>query len=367
MAFWYSGSYHFLSNDGIHFFYVGAPGLSNGKVGFAVTAISVLEDAGTAYFTVLRTGGASGPIVVNWATADGSAVAGVDYVAASGQFVWADGDSTSRSIGVLINKTGGTGNVTFTITISQSVVQGYISTYTISPATVTVTILRKGNGELDFATASYEVNDPNTGTTTKVVTVQRLYAAKGSVGCSYHTVDGAALAGTDYVAASGSLSWADGESANKTITITINGRSGVQGTRAFTVVIDTPTGGAAIGATNIATVTIKESGAATDPTANGSIPQSIAPQVMEQSGQFSFITNILEQSIGYVARHFLWNCMAQKIGTVIGFGPATASFGQGTDFVSTDDSFHPTPKRRHWMRRINVLYKPGYGDKLRLR
>ena len=47
----------------------------------------------TATFTIKRVGSLAGQAVVNWATADNTASAGSDYVAASGQVVFQDGES----------------------------------------------------------------------------------------------------------------------------------------------------------------------------------------------------------------------------------------------------------------------------------
>lgn len=44
-------------------------------------------------FTITRAGDLSGEAIVNWSTADGTAKAGTDYVLASGQLVFADGES----------------------------------------------------------------------------------------------------------------------------------------------------------------------------------------------------------------------------------------------------------------------------------
>ena len=58
---------------------------------------AVVEGAGsattTANFTITRVGSLAGQAAVNWSTTDGTAMAGTDYVAASGQVVFADGES----------------------------------------------------------------------------------------------------------------------------------------------------------------------------------------------------------------------------------------------------------------------------------
>jgi sugar lactone lactonase YvrE len=73
---------------------------SSGKVisPIAVSDPSVVDGADGATtpvtFTIARTGSLSGSLTVNWATADDTAVAGTDYVAASGSVTFADGQAT---------------------------------------------------------------------------------------------------------------------------------------------------------------------------------------------------------------------------------------------------------------------------------
>ena len=73
---------------------------SSGKVisPIAVDDPSVVDGSGGATtpvtFTITRTGSLSGSLTVNWATADDTAIAGTDYVAASGTVTFAPGQAT---------------------------------------------------------------------------------------------------------------------------------------------------------------------------------------------------------------------------------------------------------------------------------
>ena len=64
----------------------------------AVDGPSVVDGAGGATtpvtFTLTRTGSLSGSLTVNWTTADDTAIAGADYVAASGSVTFAPGQAT---------------------------------------------------------------------------------------------------------------------------------------------------------------------------------------------------------------------------------------------------------------------------------
>src|SRR5262249_7314929 len=71
-------------------------------------------------FTIQRVGNLSGQAVVNWATADGTATAGSDYVAASGQVVFADGES-QKTVTVTVNgDSTPEANETFQLTLSTT-------------------------------------------------------------------------------------------------------------------------------------------------------------------------------------------------------------------------------------------------------
>ncbi|MFO0966214.1 MAG: Calx-beta domain-containing protein [Gemmataceae bacterium] len=72
-------------------------------------------------------------------------------------------------------------------------------------------------GALQFNAASYTVNE-NAGTAT--ITVSRSGGSAGSVAVNYATSNGTAGAGSDYTAASGTLTFADGET-TKTFTVSI--------------------------------------------------------------------------------------------------------------------------------------------------
>jgi hypothetical protein len=82
---------------------------------------------------------------------------------------------------------------------------------------------------------------------TITIPVTRVAGAAGPVGCSYTTVNGTAIAGTDYVAKTGTLSWANNDSAAKNIVITILDDGIVNGNKTFYVQLNMPTGGAYLG------------------------------------------------------------------------------------------------------------------------
>ena len=92
--------------------------------GLTITDVSVKEPltgTTTATFTVTLAPTSSGPVSVNYATANGTASAGSDYVATSGPLVFAPGTST-KTVSVTVNgDLVPEGNESFTVTLSSPV------------------------------------------------------------------------------------------------------------------------------------------------------------------------------------------------------------------------------------------------------
>jgi hypothetical protein len=108
-------------------------------------------------------------------------------------------------------------------------------------------------GALQLTAATTSVNE-NAGTAT--ITLSRAGGTAGAVSVQYATSNGTATAGSDYTAASGTLSWAAGESANKTVIVAIADDTAVDANETFTVTLSSPTGGATLGTPTAAVVTI---------------------------------------------------------------------------------------------------------------
>src|SRR5205814_2244145 len=65
-----------------------------GKLQFNVNALRVNENVGTATITVMRTLGTTGTVTIDYATSDGTATAGSDYVATIGTLTFAQGETS---------------------------------------------------------------------------------------------------------------------------------------------------------------------------------------------------------------------------------------------------------------------------------
>jgi hypothetical protein len=109
-------------------------------------------------------------------------------------------------------------------------------------------------GTLQFSAAAYSVSEGNALLT---VNVTRAGGTAGAASVAFATSDGTATAGTDYLAAAGTLNWADGDAGNKTFTVTILADAVTEGTESFNLALTGVTG-AALGGPSTATVSILE-------------------------------------------------------------------------------------------------------------
>ena len=92
---------------------------------------------------------------------------------------------------------------------------------------------------------------------TITITATRTGGSDGAVSVTVSTADGSALAPDDYLAvAGGILSWADGDTAPKSIDVTIVNDLLDEPDETFTVTISGPQGGAVLGSPATATITI---------------------------------------------------------------------------------------------------------------
>lgn len=159
----------------------------------------------TAAITITRTGGAASGIVVQFRTADDTAVANRDYApytATNGSVTFSATD-VSKTVVVPIVDNGqvdGTRRFTFTLTnVSANAVLG-------SPATATVAIAdNETGGTLQFSAATYSVPEGNVST----ITVLRT-GGTGGVLVDIATADGTGKAGHNYTTNTSTLTFLGG-------------------------------------------------------------------------------------------------------------------------------------------------------------
>lgn len=116
-------------------------------------------------------------------------------------------------------------------------------------------------GVLQFTASTLSVSES---AGNAVVSVSRTGGSGGAASVNFVTSGATATAGTDFTGQAGTLNWANGDSANKTITVPIVNDTLVEGNETFTVALTSPAG-ATLGATTTITVTIVDDDVATVP------------------------------------------------------------------------------------------------------
>jgi chitinase len=183
-----------------------------------VNNVSVAEgDAGTtiATFTVSLSAPSGKTISVDYATADGTAIAPGDYIATSGSVSFAPGE-TSKTVDVAVNgDLLNEFNEMFTLDLSSIV--------NVNPGSVSGTGTIDDNDALPtVAVGDVSVLEGDVGTRVATFTVTLSAPSGKPISVDYATADGTAAAGTDYVGTSGTLNFAPGET-SKTVDVTVKG------------------------------------------------------------------------------------------------------------------------------------------------
>jgi glucose/arabinose dehydrogenase len=223
-----------------------------GTLQFSSATYAVNENGGLATITVTRTGGSDGSVTVNYATNNGTATAGADYTSASGTLTFANGETSKTFTVAIINDTLVEGNETVNLTLSNPTGGATLGSQNTAVLTIQDDDTAGQPGSLQFNASSYSLLE-NGGIIT--ITVTRTGGTSGTVSVHYATSDGTATAGSDYTAASGTLTFADGE-ASKTFNVTVLDDNLVEGNESLTLTLSSPTGGATLGSPATATLTI---------------------------------------------------------------------------------------------------------------
>ena len=220
-----------------------------GRLTFSAPSYSALEDAGAATITVLRTNGHTGIVTVKFLTLANTAVPYVDYIPTSGTLTFGDGE-TSKSFAVPVINDGLVGSDKYLVLLLTNTTGGA----TISgSATAPMTVVENNRG-FNLSSPVYVSNETDGNVT---VTVRRMGSTNGFLSVNLSTTNGTAIAGVDYAAINGVLTFQPGETM-KPFAIPVTFRPGIQGDRTFFVLLSTNslTPGANIGDPAVATVYI---------------------------------------------------------------------------------------------------------------
>jgi uncharacterized delta-60 repeat protein len=223
-------------------------------VGFSSAAYTVNEGVvgGAVVITVTRTGATNGTSTVTYSTANGSATAPADYSARSGVLTFLPGVTVQSFSVAIVEDDLIEPSETFGITLSNLTGSGALN---IASTTVTIVDNDFRAGNLTFSALSYSVAESGGSLTVNVI---RTNGSTGVLTVDYATVSGTAQAGNDYVAQSGTLIFAEGQT-NQSINIVILDDAAVEGDESFTVQLSSPGPGTVVtGPTNVLVTIVDE-------------------------------------------------------------------------------------------------------------
>ena len=172
----------------------------------------------TITFMVSLSAPAQETVTVDFATLDGTALAGQDYVATSGSLVIPAGETSGEIVVAVLDDALFEKPEAFTVVLSNGALDG--QALTITQASGTGTIL----DDLALPTVAISDGDPSPATEgsdgTITFTVSLSHLAAHDTVVEFATMDGTALAGQDYLATAGSVTIAAGQ-ASDTISVTV--------------------------------------------------------------------------------------------------------------------------------------------------
>ncbi len=244
---------------------------------FVGATASVNENAGALTFTVARSSSA-GTSTVSYATADGTAKAGVNYRATAGTLTFNQGETTGTVTVPILDDNLVNGPLAFTIALSNPT-NGVVGATAATVVTVNDTDTA---GSLQMAIPAI-VSAPGAASVT--VRIVRVGGSAGLVSVQYVAGGGNAQPWVDYGPIAGTLLFGPGE-VSKTLTIPL-AHTGTPGPDSvFGFVLGTPGGGATLGHLTSTVITIKHPAVGTGTgtgtgTGNTSPNDTVPPTVVD--------------------------------------------------------------------------------------
>jgi len=234
----------------------------------SIADASADEDAGTMTFTLTLSAAAATNTSVAWSTANGSAIAGEDFVGSSGTATFtARAMSTTLTVD-LIDDTSYEGNELLYINLSNPsgilIGDGQASGTILENDPVPLPTVSISDGSVAEGKAFTKGKNAGTSQLTDMTfTVTLSSASTQTITVNYSTSDDgtatAATAGTDYQSASSTVTFLAGET-SKTVTVTVIGDNTQEGNETFNVDLNGPTNATISDGSAVGTIVDDDSG-----------------------------------------------------------------------------------------------------------
>ena len=218
----------------------------------SVSDAAVSEGGGSAVFNITLAPTSTQAVTVSYATMSGSATGGDDYTTVSNTLVFDPGDNEKNIAVPIVDDAADESDETFTFILNTPLNAEIIDGEGLG------TIV-DDDGVPSLTVADVTVTEGDGGVVNAVFEATLSPASAGSVSVDYATADGTASAGSDYIAASGTLTFTPG-SVTQTVTVSVNGDGIDEGdSETFTLDLSNPVNAALADAQALATITDDES------------------------------------------------------------------------------------------------------------
>ncbi len=318
---------------------VGAPASATGTIlnddlpTLTINDVTLAEgNAGTTSFTFtvsLSAPAGPGGVTFDIATANGTATAGVDYVANS---------LTGQTI------PAGASTYSFTVLVNGDTLNELADTFFVNVTNVTNAIVGDGQGigtiTNDDPLPSFSINDAtviegNAGTVNAVFTVTLSAASGQTTTVNYATADGTATQPADYTSATGTLTFTPGQT-TQTVTVLVVGETVPEANETFFVNLSGATNASISDNQGIGTIT------------NDDVPVTVNPATVPNGTVAAAYSQTLTASGGVAPYNFTVTAGALPAGLTLSPGgllSGTPTAGGTFNFTvaATDSSPFPGP------------------------
>ncbi|MBI5733083.1 fibronectin type III domain-containing protein [Candidatus Jorgensenbacteria bacterium] len=215
---------------------------------FGISAASGAENVLNVIIPITLSSLSTQAVSVNYAATGGTATASSDYVLAAGTAtVNAGATSTSVTLSIVNDAVDEPDE---TVIVSLSNPNGAILG---SPAAYTYTIT-DNDVMPNLSINDVSVSESNSGTTSAIFNITLSASSAQTVAVLYGSTDGTALASTDYMNTSGTLTFTPGET-TKSVTVAVNGDTTYETDETFSVVLSSPSNATIARGTGQGTIT----------------------------------------------------------------------------------------------------------------
>lgn len=240
------------SSGGVYVLFGGLPGGFLDEVSVENTFSSISESQATHTVRLVRTGNLTQPLTVNYGRHQNStATVGADHVQFSGSLDWAAGEGGEKSFVIdLLGDTLDEPSETIEIFFNAS-------SHCREPENFVVTLVDDDiGGEISFLNRRPSYSEPIGGNAS--ISVRRLNGAASNVTVQYATSNLTAVAGVDYTAVSGTLTFPAGDSL-ETFQVPVANDGVAEGCEYVKLTLSSPGGGGTLADPSVAILALYDS------------------------------------------------------------------------------------------------------------